>query len=103
MKSEVGNKHTIDTDGKTVWVNGELNCLGRFSQQAYEIYPQLAEFHPYHAVHGKGVEFSYHIKTLNESSLKLTDWNDFVKAIKTYHNIDVADKFMPERFKNELL
>ena len=81
--------YTIDTDGKTVWVNGEINCLGRFGVMGIDVHRTLDE----QSENGECL-YCTHEPTNKQ------DWETFKVKIKEHFDIDVSDKYMPERFKS---
>jgi hypothetical protein len=81
--------HEITTDGKTIWVNGEISLLGRFGLFGVDIHRPLTE------QQNKGeCLFCTHGKTARR------DWELFKIGMKHYFDITVTDKYMPEKFRN---
>lgn len=81
-----------DRSMKTVWINGRVNCLGRFSPLAYEIYRAL-EVEPVNEETAKTDTLSVKITTLNEK-----DWENFKTLMKENHDIDLSEEECPLSF-----
>lgn len=76
--------HTIQHDAasRTVWVNGPVNCLGRFTPIGFEIYKK---FEATGELENQTLDVK--IKTLS-----LVDWDSFVTLMNIHHHIDLKDK-----------
>lgn len=73
-------RHEIITDGKTVWVNGPFGeCLGRFSNLAYEVLRTMEE-------QERGMP-PLRMTITRESSIH--DWFKFCGAVMLHHRINV--------------
>lgn len=73
-------KYGIETDGRTVWVNGDIGCIGRFCPISIEIFTGdrcIGEPHPT----GK----------TNRGS-----WSEFQRLMKKHHGIAVPNEYMPD-------
>jgi hypothetical protein len=75
----VAKRYQIDSDGRTVWVNGPI-LLGRFSKLGIDVHQDG---------HCVGDSCSVGPCTLN-------DWRTFQQKIRDMHGIEVPDKHMPE-------
>lgn len=73
--------YQIETDGRTVWVNAPL-CIGRFCKLGGEV------------VKNK--------RCCMSSLTKQTEpnWQQWTKAMREVHGIDVPDKYRPEWCKS---
>lgn len=63
----------VSSDGRTVWVNGQMGCLARFCKYSAEYYgdkPQTVKNNP---------------ENLKQS------WEDFVVNIGIHFNVDVSE------------
>lgn len=83
-------KHTVtrSSDQKTVWVNGELNMLGRFTPNGYEIYKALST-ETLQDIAGSG-QIAVEIKNTD-----LHDWERFQELILNHHNINLSETENP--------
>lgn len=81
-------KAQIETDGKTVWVN-RASCLARFGVMGIDVHRDILD---------QGVKGECLLCTHGPVTKK--DWGVFKEAVKRFHNITVADKYMPKRFRS---
>lgn len=83
-------KHTVtlSTEKKTVWVNGEVNLLGRFSPQGFEIMRNLVN-EPVDALPSSNM---LEVKIKNTNSV---DWESFKTLMHTHHQIDLSETENP--------
>ena len=78
----------IDSDGTTVWVNGDGGyCLGRFGRMGIDVHctPDNSN--------GKQCLFCTH------EPVAAKDWETFKEQMKTCHNVTVTDQHKPDRFR----
>jgi len=82
--------YTVDSDGKTVWVNGRDGLLGRFGVNGIDIH------HPLTAQVELGSEclFCTHAPTTAE------DWDLFVGKMFSEFGIVVLKEHRPDRFRS---
>lgn len=76
-------KYTVEKENGVVWVNGEHNCLGRFSPNGFEIY---REMFVNTQVIGTTATLDVRIKNTDEK-----EWNNFKKLMMQHHHIDLSD------------
>jgi hypothetical protein len=78
----------VDSDGKTVWVNGHTgHCLARFGRGGIDIHRDLPD------QVGKGeCLFCTHEPTRAE------DWDLFVAKVQEHHGVRVARRHRPGTF-----
>ena len=81
-------RHTFMTDGRTVWVNGDVSLIGRFGMRGIDIHRPLEE----QTEKGECL-YCTHVVTTRE------DWNTFVEKMLELFAIKVPAKLMPERFR----
>lgn len=80
-------RYVVDTDGTTVWVNGNDGaCWGRFSKFGIDVHHTGRE-----QVAGK-------IQCLDCTAIEGTEnpWQRFVDSMKRFHDVAVADKYRPK-------
>lgn len=81
-----GGNTQIETDGRTVWVNGHDGmCLGRFSQVGIDIHRSFAD---QAAGLGECLECTHEPATA-------ADWDRFQAGMMAHHGIQVASEFRP--------
>ena len=85
-------KFDISTDGTVVWVNAE-KCLGRFCRFGMEIF----------ARERGGMSFCAGAVHTPTSESTQEDWAIFVQQMKSIHDIDVPEKWMPRRLKEGIV
>lgn len=77
--------HEIDSDGKTVWINGSDGCcLGRFSRQGIDIHKDYA-----------GQQEGGQCLDCKAGPLDRSDWDRFVNGMRIHYGIGVPEKHMP--------
>jgi hypothetical protein len=80
--------HDITSDGKTVWVNSAMGCIGRFGLQGIDIHrpmdEQLTAGQCLHCTHGP---------------VTRAHWDEFVVKMKEFFSIEVPAEFLPKRFR----
>lgn len=80
-------KHDIQSDGKTVWVNGESGeCIGRFSKFGIDIH---RSYKAQAAGEGECLDCTH-------GMTDLTAWNRFCDGMKTFYSVHVAKRHMPK-------
>lgn len=90
QEKEIKNSHykiQRSTDGKTLWVNGLFNCLGRFSDKGYEVYRAMSE--------RTDVIGSTNTLAVRIHENKPFDWNNFKALMKEHHKIDLDSEKSP--------
>lgn len=75
----------IETDGKTVWVNGADACLGRFSRFGVDVHRTLAE---QLAGNGQCLACTHEMADIGA-------WEMFQEAMKRHHGVVVSDRYRP--------
>ena len=82
-------EHEITSDGRTVWVNGPFNCLGRFGPFGIDIHRSFEEQ-----------------KTTGNECLHCThggttraDWDTFVVKMKEHYGVEVGPEHMPKALR----
>lgn len=75
----------ITTDGKTIWVNDEISCIGRFSRFGIDIHTSFKEQNS-----GKECLLCTHSKPNQD------DWERFIEGMKKFHNVEVDNTLKPE-------
>lgn len=83
---------SIDTDGRTVWVNGAYGCLGRFGVAGIDIHRSVEE---QRAGQGECL-YCTHVELGKETTLK--DWEIFVEKMREFYGIKISRRYMPTRF-----
>jgi hypothetical protein len=80
-------EYTTQKENGSVWVNGQHNCLGRFTPRGWEIYQNMAA----------PTEVIGTTKTLDvrARATKEKDWKDFVLLMKSHHGIDLSEEEYP--------
>lgn len=83
IESHITPDYSVTTDdtNKSVWVNGNINCLGRFTPLGYEVYRKFA------------AEPEITNQTLECKIGNLTPdvWLEFVNQMDRHHGIDLSD------------
>lgn len=87
MKKE-GKDYEITSDGRTVWINGPLSLLGRFSRFGVDVHAEMK-------ADGTGGE-CVGCKT------GTPDWALFKKKMREVHDIEVGDVHKPAWAKEEM-
>jgi hypothetical protein len=84
--SEHHPDYTIVRSGeaRTVWINGLVNCLGRFSPLGYEIYRKLDK-------ELSGEEASTATLSVKIANLVNKDWENFKTLMREHHGIDLSE------------
>lgn len=82
-------RHIIESDGITVWVNGEGSLLGRFGRFGIDIHKPIEE----QATNGECLYCTHAATTA-------ADWDTFVAKMKELYGIKVPEKYKPNRFRN---
>lgn len=82
MKAE---PHEISTDGRTVWINGAVGLLGRFSWTGIDVH-----------VDARCVDDS-----CEPGPCTLEHWSRFKEKMIEYHGIRVSDDYMPNYLKEK--
>lgn len=90
MTEKIAPKFTIIEKDGSLWVNGEVNCLGRFTPKNWEIFQELRT--PSDGIHNPTLEVS--MKPTDEKS-----WKNFVTQMKSFHNIDLSSQEYPGKGK----
>jgi len=80
--------YIVDSDGITVWVNGEGGLLGRFGKYGIDIHRPVGE----QSAYGECL-FCTHAETT------YMDWRTFCKKMRTIFGVRVAVRHMPKRFR----
>jgi hypothetical protein len=78
-KKKPAKQYIIETDGRTVWINGPYGLLGRFSRQGIDVH-----------VNGRCEGDS-----CVSERCSLQHWRDFQKKMVQYHKIVVSDEYAP--------
>ena len=76
----------VDSDSKTVWVNGPVNCLGRFSPLGFEVNRKVEraeDISPSGSI----------IVSMKNQSPK--DWDSFKLLMNEHHKIDLSEYANP--------
>ena len=81
-------RHTFMTDGRTVWVNGDVSLLGRFGVRGIDIHRPLEQ----KSEKGECLYCTHAVTTR-------ADWDTFVEKMLELFAIKVPTKLMPERFR----
>lgn len=83
-------KYLIESDGKTVWVNAEDgSCIGRFGKMGIDIHRDMEA-----QLSGKA-----QCLMCTHGITGVAEWEQFVEAMKTLYDVDVKEKYRPERLK----
>lgn len=78
----------IETDGRTVWVNGPAGAVGRFGERAIDVH---------NATNTACVNCAHPpMGVLTTSS----DWDEFVRGMKAVHGVEVPAKYKPKRLRS---
>lgn len=83
-------KYLIESDGKTVWVNAEDgSCIGRFGRMGIDIHRDMT------------AQLSGQVQCLmcTHGVTGVPEWEQFVKAMKDLYNVDVGERYRPERLR----
>lgn len=83
-----GVRVAVESDGRTVWVNGSLGLLGRFGNAGIDIHQPLSE----QMEEGECL-FCTHAYT------GPADWVVFKEKMAEHFGVQVGDEHMPVRFK----
>jgi len=78
--------HEIITDGVTVWVNTEANCIARFGVMGIDIHRDLRE-----------QENAGECLYCTHGPTTAPDWNLFVAKMLELHKIIVPELYKPKR------
>lgn len=81
-------KVDIQSDGRTVWVNGADGCcVGRFSQYGVEIH------------HTAEAQMTTGDQCLDckAGPTNLLDWEHFKVGMKSYYGVEISDKHRPKK------
>ena len=84
-KKTVKLDHSIETDGRVVWINGIRGLLGRFSRHGIDVH-----------VNGKCKDDSCVAEICT-----FRHWRDFQKKMLKYHGVEVPDQYMPNYLKTD--
>lgn len=76
-------EYIIETDGKTVWVNGRNGALGRFGPMGIDVHTAATD---------GCLDCTHHETDVNS-------WLRFQRSMAEHHQILVSDHFMPERLR----
>lgn len=79
----------IETDGRTVWVNGVNGAIGRFGVFGIDV----------HNATNDGC-LACSVRRL---ATTLADWQLFKTEMLAQHGIDVSDKWIPKRLRTSSL
>jgi hypothetical protein len=79
---------TADKDSKSVWVNGPINCLGRFTPLGFEVNRKVEK------VEDISPTGSIIVSIKNQTP---KDWDSFKLLMKEHHGIDL------DQYDNPLL
>lgn len=80
----------IQSDGKTVWVNGADGCcIGRFSRFGIDIHRDFAA-----QLAGLG-----QCLDCTHTMPDLSDWKRFVSAMRCHYDVEIGARYMPEFLK----
>lgn len=83
----------IDSDGKTVWVNGpDGSCLGRFGALGVDIHRTMED-----QLSGKG-----QCMLCTHGSTGDAEWDLFVAGMKHHHGIAVSPRHKPARLTSAI-
>jgi len=77
-----GKEYEIDSDGRTVWINGPI-LLGRFSKNGIDVH-----------VDAQCIDGS-----CSPGACGLKEWREFQVLMHAHHEIDVPDNHMPKYLK----
>jgi hypothetical protein len=80
-RRKIAPQHQIETDGKTIWINGPDVCLGRFSRTGVDVHGNAEE----------QMEMGIACKDCSSTP----DWKQFVDSMMEHHGISVASKYRP--------
>lgn len=76
-------------DGKTLWVNGAVNCLGRYSANGcWEVYRRLSKADD---LDGR----TSTLATRKSEKKRPAEWNNFVMLVARHHDIDLTKEAEP--------
>jgi hypothetical protein len=75
-KIEVEGTYTVESDGRTVWVNSPVRMVGRFSAKAFEV------------IEGDGFQFQ---AGPDPEHPHIEQWAAFVTAMQEQHGVDVSE------------
>ena len=82
------NKIQIQSDGITVWIHSGGETIARFGQYGIDIHNTISN-----QLLGQSQCLSCtHTKTT------IQDWREFVKQVKEFYEVVVADSYTPDRF-----
>lgn len=78
--------HVIESDGKTVWVNGPNGAIGRFGVNGIDVHqpitPGDTKGECLHCTHARTTR---------------ADWDVFVTKMREHHGVEVTAEHMPKR------
>lgn len=78
----------IDTDGITVWVNGDLGeCIGRFGRNGIDIHTTMA------------MQMDTQCLFCTHTPVTRADWELFQEKMLELHGVKVEEKHCPVRFR----
>lgn len=75
---------TTSAESRTVWINGPVNCLGRFSPLGFEINRKLDK-----ALEGEAANTA--TLAVKITNLNSKDWENFKTLFKECHDIDLNE------------
>lgn len=83
-------EHTKFREKGRFWVNGPINCIGRFTPQGYEISRALSD-KPERNEKASGNTLSVKVHPTNSK-----DWDNFVTLMKQHHGVDLSKEEYPD-------
>ena len=77
------------TELKSMWINGPVNCLGRFTPTGFEIFREMKE--------GEEMpeNMAGNVLVVQMKNTNLVHWNNFRTLMKEHHNIDIPEGDFP--------
>ena len=74
----------IETDSRTVWVNGEY-CLGRFCRYGFDVFADPEDFDT-RQLAGK----------ISHDGMTVEHWRQWQEAMLRHYNVTVSDAYRPD-------
>lgn len=78
---------TLEKSKTSIWVNGKVNCLGRFTPLGFEINRELRE--------GEDPATTGHSLAVTMKNTTVKEWNNFVTLMMEHHGIDLSEETYP--------
>jgi len=92
MVSNQHMEHIVESDGITVWVNTEAECIGRFGQMGIDIHHTIEQ----------QMAGSTQCLECTHGPVSRLDWERFKEAMLEHYGVAVGDEHIPVRFKDQL-